>query len=71
VTPPIIRSTYNRIYSIWYWVDRDSSLYPPMTAGGSSSDTTTSTRCCKYSYMCPWWWVVSPPETCRAVCSNK
>jgi len=62
------------IYSLFiaaYCFTCFSSLYPPTIAGGSSSDPTTSTRCCKYSCMCCWWWVVSAPETCRAVCSNK
>ena len=52
VSPPIIRSTYNCIYSICYL---------------SNCNSLTSTRCCRYSCMCSWWWVEIPPETCRAV----
>ena len=64
VPPPIIRSTNNCIYSIWYLSDR--YCYLPLIAAGSSNGLT-DTRCCRYSCLCSWWWVVVPPETCRAV----
>jgi len=73
VPPPIIRSAYNCIYSIWYlshcygyllllW----KSSHSFMIAAGSSN-SVTNTRCCRYSCMCSWWWVDIPPETCGAV----
>jgi len=59
VPPPIIRSAYNCIYSIWY---SNSS-----TIAAGSSNGVTNTRCCRYSYMRSWWWVEVPLETCIAV----
>jgi len=58
VPPPIIRSTYNCIYSIWYLSHR--YCYLPLVAG--SCNGVTNTRCCSYSCMCSWWWVGIPPE---------
>jgi hypothetical protein len=77
VPPPIIRSTYNCIYSIWYlshcycklllsWKSSNSS-----TIAAGRSNGVTNTRCCRYSCMCSWWWVEVPPETCRAVSRYK
>jgi hypothetical protein len=74
VHPPIIRRTYNCIYSIWYlschycylpllW--KSWNWYECVVA--DSSNGMTNTRCCRYSCMCSWWWVEVPPETCRAV----
>jgi hypothetical protein len=76
VTPPIIRSTYNCNYTIWYWSNR--LCYLPLswkvwnisTIAEGSRAGLTSTRCCNYSYMCSWWWVELPPEVCRAVYRN-
>jgi hypothetical protein len=51
VPPPIIRSAYNFIYSIWYLSD----CYQPLAAG--SSNGVTNTRCCRYSCVHSWWWV--------------
>ena len=45
--PPIIRSTYNCIYSIWYL--SHCYCYLPLAAG--SSNGVTNTRCCRYSCM--------------------
>ena len=68
VPPPIIRSAYNCIYSVWYLSHR--YCYLPLAAG--SSNGVTNTRHCRYSCMRSWWWVGVPPETCRAVSSyNK
>ena len=47
VPPPIIRNTYNCIYSIWYLSDR--YCYLPLAAG--SGNGLTNTRCCRYSCM--------------------
>jgi len=46
VTPPIIRSTYNFIYSIWHL--SNLNCYLSQIAAGSSYDLT-SARCCRYS----------------------
>jgi hypothetical protein len=61
VPPPIIRSAYNCIYSIW-----NSS-----TIVASSSNGVTNISCCKYSCMRSWWWVGVSPEICRAVSRYK
>jgi len=71
VTPPIIRSAYNCIYSIWYLSHR--YCYLPLSWRTSNSSTiaagcsngVTNTRCCRYSSACSWWWVEVPPETCK------
>ena len=63
VPPPIIRSAYNCIYSIWHLSHR--YCYLPIAAG--SSNGVTNTRHCRYSCMSSWWWVEVPPETCRLV----
>ena len=60
LSPPIIRSTYNCIYSS-----------NPSTIAAGSSYGLTSARCCRYSCMCSWWWVEITTETCRAVSRNK
>ena len=83
VTSPIIRSTNNCIYSIWYLLHR--YCYLPLswkrwnwfecvqTSSNSStiaadiSNGVTSIRCCSYSCLCSWRWVIVTPETCRAV----
>jgi hypothetical protein len=82
VTPPIIRSTYNRNYSIWHWSNRPcyvplwwrgwngSSSSNLFTIAEGSRDGLTRARCCNYGYMCSWWWMELPPETCRAVYKN-
>ena len=63
VFPPIIRSAYNCIYSIWYLSNR--YCYLPLslkrwncycisissTIATGSSNGLTSTRCCRYSCM--------------------
>jgi len=64
VLPPIIRSVYNCIYSVWYLSHR--YCYLPLAAG--SSNGVTNIKCCRYSCMRSWWWVEVPPETYRAVC---
>ena len=73
VPPPIIRSAYNCIYSIWYLSHR--YCYLPLsnssTIAADSSNGVTNTRCCRYSCMRSWWWVEVPPETCRAVSRYK
>jgi len=77
VPPPIIRSAYNCIYSIWYlshgycslplswksWICSSNSS----TIAAGTGNSVTNTRCCSYSCMRSWWWVGVPPETCRAV----
>ena len=50
VPPPIIRSAYNCIYSIWYLSHR--YCYLLLIAAGRSSGVTNS-RCCRYSCMTP------------------
>ena len=75
VPPPIIRSAYNCIYSIWYLSHRYSYLplswksWNSSTIAAGSSIGVKNIRCCRYSYSCmsSWWWVAVPPETCRAV----
>jgi len=70
VPPPIIRSAYNCIYSIWYLSRRYCYLplsWNSTTIAAHSSNSVTNTRCCRYSCMCLWWWVGVPPETCRSV----
>ena len=47
VPPPIIRSSNNCVYSIWYLSDR--YCYLPLAAG--SSNGLTNTRCCRYSCL--------------------
>jgi len=53
VPPPIIRSAYNCIYSIWYLSHR--YCYLPLscsissTIAAGSSNGVTNTRCCRYS----------------------
>jgi hypothetical protein len=81
VPPPIIRSAYNCIYSIWYlshrycylllsWKSWDSGvgLRSPNspTIAAASSNGATNTRCRRYSCMLSWWRVEVPPKTCRA-----
>jgi hypothetical protein len=77
VLPPIIRSAYNCIYSIWYLSHRYCYLPPPWrscsnssTIAADSSNGVINIRCCKYSCMRSWW-VEVPPETCRAVFRYK
>ena len=79
VSPPILRSTHNCIYSILHLSDR--KLLPvaiieelellfssiSSTIVTVSSNGLASTRCCRYSCVCSWWWVEIPPETRRAV----
>jgi len=70
VPPPIIRSTYNCTYSIWYLSHHYCYLlllWKSSTLAAGSSNGLTNTRCCRYSCMRSWWWVVVPPETCRQV----
>jgi hypothetical protein len=67
VPPPIIRSAYNSIYSIWYLSHR--YCYPPLsckswnstsnssTITADSSNGVTNTRCRRYRCMRSWWWV--------------
>ena len=45
VSPSIIRSTHNCIYSIWY-------LSNSCTIAVGSSNGLTNTRCCRYSVVC-------------------
>jgi hypothetical protein len=87
VTPPIIRSAYNCIYSIWYVSHRYCYLecavggirHPQHTHTCSTSSTiaadssngVTNTRCCRYSCMRSWWWAEVSPETCRSVSRYK
>jgi len=59
VVPPIIRSSNNCVYSIWYLSHH--YCYLPLLAAGSSNIS-----CCRYICLRSWWWVV-PPETFRAV----
>jgi hypothetical protein len=65
VPPPIIRSAYNRIYSISYVTPL--LLPAASTTAAGSSNSVINIRCCRYSCMRSWWWVEVPPETCRAV----
>ena len=78
VSPPIVRSTYKCIYSIWYlsncccylslsWKSWKSWSSNSSTITAGSSNGLTSARCCRYSWVCSWWCVEIPPETCRAV----
>jgi len=64
VPPPIIRSTNNCIYSIWFLSHR--YCYLLLTVVGSSNGVT-NTSFCMCSCLRSWWRVVVPPETCRAV----
>jgi hypothetical protein len=48
VPPPIIRSTYTCIYSIWYLLH--CYCYLPLATG--SGNRVTNTRCCIYSCTC-------------------
>ena len=76
VPPPIIRSTCNCNYSIWYLLNRYCYLTLSWRSRKWSSDSSTvaatskygltSARCCNYSYMCSWWWIEVPPEICSA-----
>ena len=56
MSPPIIRSTHNRICSIWYLSNRN--CYLPLSSSNSStiaavsSDGLTNTRCCRYIFVC-------------------
>ena len=69
VSSPIIRSTYNCIYSIWYLLTvRDENK---LLVIYSYPLQLTSTRYCKYSYMCSWWWVKIPPEHVEQFPRNK
>jgi len=81
VTPPIIRSAYNCIYSNWYLSHR--YCYLPLSwkrwnwfecAKAHSNQFqlfhdsgVTNTRYCRYRCMRSWWWMERLPETCRAV----
>ena len=74
VSPLILRSTHNCIYSIWYLLNRYCYLALCWKSWNWSECgegivliCLTSTRYCKYSCVCPWGWVEIPPETCRAV----
>jgi hypothetical protein len=79
VLPPIIRSAYNCIYSMWHLSHRYCYLalswkswnWFECAVGGvrhpDSSNGVTNTRCCRYSCMRSWWWVEVLPETCTAV----
>jgi hypothetical protein len=78
VLPPIIRSAYNCIYSIWYLSHRGVrhpqhsnrfQLFQLIAA--DSNNGVTNTRCCSYSCLCSWWWMEVQPETCRAVSRYK
>jgi len=57
VSPPIIRSTHNCIYSIWYLSNHYCYLPKPWNWF----------ECGVGIVLCSWWWVEIPPETCRAV----
>jgi len=57
VSPPIIRSTNNCIYSIWYLSNRYCYLPLSWKSWGSSDSFPDSC-------VCSWWWVDVPPETC-------
>ena len=63
VPPPIFRSAYHCIYSIWYLSHR----YGYLSLAAGSSYGVTDTRCCRYNGMRSWWWVYVLPETCRTV----
>jgi len=66
VPPPITRSAYNCIYSIWYLSHRYCHLSlswkswgdcsPPnsSTIATGGSNCVTNTRCCRYSCMRSW-----------------
>jgi hypothetical protein len=60
VLPPIVRSAYYCIYSIWYLSHRYCFLplswkswnWFEWAVGGAN------TRCCRYSCLRSWWWVM-------------
>jgi hypothetical protein len=71
-SPPIIRSAYICIYSIWYLSHRYCYLPLSWKSGIGLSVLwvaygVTNTRCCRYRCMRSWWWVDVPPETYRPV----
>ena len=54
VLPPIIRSAYNCIYSIWYLLrhpQHTQTSSNSSTIAADSSNGVTNTRCCRYSRM--------------------
>ena len=52
VPPPIIRSAYNCIYSIWYLSHRRCCLPLSWKSWNwSECDGVTNTRCCRYSCL--------------------
>jgi hypothetical protein len=56
VSPPIIRSSYHCIYSIWHYCDRycnRSLMWLAWNWGCSNGHTNAG--CCKYSDMSSWW----------------
>ena len=72
LSTPIIRSTLNCIYSLWYRSYYRCSyllqMWPnlAMLEEGSCNDNMTCTVGCRYSLMYSWWWVWKAPVTCRA-----
>jgi len=71
-TTPIIRSTQNCNYSLWYCAA--TSLYRghlAMLEGGSCTKNMTSTRGCSYIFVYSWWWVCLTPETCTVNSQNN
>jgi len=56
VSPPIIRSLYHCICSIWHYWDRHWYLSWRLVHGLSNA------RNCRYSDMSSCWWVEIPPK---------
>jgi len=71
VPPPIIRSTNNCVYSIWYLLHRYCYL-PLSWKSWNWFECAHSTAQHRYGCLRSWWWVKVPPKICRAVSrSNK
>jgi hypothetical protein len=77
VFPPIIKSAYNGIYSIWYLSHH--YCYPPLSwkswscSSNSSTIAAGSRYCCKYSFVCASddGWKYHPKHVQQFPCMNK
>ena len=76
-TTPIISSTQNCNYSLWYWsyflCSYLLSTWPnwPRLREVAAQHSITSTEGCSYSFVYSWWWVWLTPETCRVNLQNS
>jgi len=69
VLTPIIRSSYNCNYSLWYWLTAMNKLYISISGSVFWSLRLINNRSCNYSCTSSWCWM-STPETCRAAYRN-